>query len=243
LLIEASKQHRKESAAIADDELIGSSIQLQTALALLVRPDPERMLQLSVRIQDKLCVGPWRLRDGQPGVFYELLSDAPVALPAYFHEQGKGIDGLRIEIDLAIARDGDVGVEPELEVDPLPIDTELKVSARKAMTGLGAQLTRTAVLSGVPPLMFKPEKVAPGESALLIVESSAKHDRYTVRRRGEPIGKPIQGNGDALEFELGVIDETTEFELAVELIDPEHTHLPVERCVTLILDAVGDPVG
>lgn len=240
LLIQASKQHRKESAAVADDERIDSSIQLQAALALLVRPDPERMLRLSVRIEGKDCVGPWRLRDGQPGVYYQLHTDAPVGLPGYFHKQDKGVDGLRVELDLAIARDDDGGdIDPEIEVDPLPIDTKLEVVARKAMTGLSAKLVRMAVLSGVPATRLDPEKPAAGDGVMLILESSDKHDRYTLSLQGKPLDDPQAGNGGPLDFKLGRIDETTQFELAVERLDHEkHGQLPVERRVTITVEIV-----
>jgi hypothetical protein len=239
LLIQAGKQHRKASAAVQNDELIGSAIQLEAALALLVRPDPERMLRLSVNIVEKDCVGPWRLHDGQPGVYYQLHTDAPVALPGYFHKQAKGIDELRLEIDLAIARDGDGDgdIDPELEVEPLPIDTELHVLARKAMAGLSAKLVRSALLSGVPPLVLKPEQVSAGKQAMLLVEQSSERDRYTVLRAGEPLDKPRNGNGATLEIDLGQIDETTEFVLAVENLDyVKQGNLPVERRVTFTVE-------
>ena len=167
VLIQASKQHRKESAAVKDDELIGSAVQLTTAIALLVRPDHERMLRLAVALQDKESVGPWTLRDGQLGVFYELLeSKAAIGLPGYFHKPGKGVIKLRLEVDMAIAGDLDVGTEPSIETTPVRLETELRVRARKAMTGLVADLVRIAALFDVPPTHFEPEQVKPGEAAI-----------------------------------------------------------------------------
>lgn len=234
LLIQASKQHRKESAAVADDELIGSSVQLATALALLVRPDAERMLQISVGIGDQQCVGPLLLRDGQAGVYYELrVGQDPIALPGYFHKSDKGIEQLHMDVDLVIANDDDP-MQPSLEIEPLAFDTEIEVLARKAMTRLSAELGRTAVLLDVPPVHFEPQEVDAGDSVSLFVESSSDGDRYTVLLAGEPIGEPREGTNETLEFELGLIEESTEVVLLVEHIDPER--LPVERRLTLALE-------
>lgn len=237
LLIRAIKHHRKESAASKDDELIDSDVQLRAALVVLVRPNHEQLLRLSVRVEEKQCVGPIVLRDGQPGVYYTLRDGGgPIALPGYFHKQDKGVDELRMELDLAIAADGDTGVAPSLEIDPLPIDTQLQVSARKAMTWLTAEL-RPAVLSAVPPAHLDPPAIKAGESAKLIVESSSERERYTVLLHGEPIGKPIDGDGGTIAFEIEKIEEPTEFVLIAEpIVDDKQEHLPVERRVALLLE-------
>jgi hypothetical protein len=163
LLIQAIKQHRNGPLG-SSDETIPSAMQLDPALALLVRPNHGQALRVLARLADGDIQGPLELRDGQAGVYYELRSDAAEPVldrPAYFHQRddmdatyNKGVDQLRLEVDFAVARDAETAPRHRAQAAPpwpildiqLELGTELHVQARKAMTGLTADLDHTVTV-------------------------------------------------------------------------------------------------
>jgi hypothetical protein len=157
LLVQATKQHRNGPLS-SDAELIASSVQLNRALAVLVRPNPAQAVRVLATITGDATQGPLQVRDGQAGVYYELrraAAEAPIDRPAYFHQRddvdatlNKGIAQLRVEVDLAIARDAEVAPADRAQAPPpwpmldaeLAPGATLHVRARKAMSGLEADL-------------------------------------------------------------------------------------------------------
>jgi hypothetical protein len=154
LLIQAIKQHRNGPLG-SSGETIPSAVQLDRALALLVRPNHAQPLRVMATITGDATQGPLEVRDGQAGVYYELrLAATEPALdrPVYFHQRdakyNKGLDQLRLEVDFAVPRDPEVEPDnraqaappwPALDTELVP-GTQLHVQARKAMTGLTADL-------------------------------------------------------------------------------------------------------
>jgi hypothetical protein len=163
LLVQAIKQHRNGLLS-SDAETIASAVQLDRALALLVRPNHAQALRVLATLAGDATQGSVQVCDGQAGVYYELrLADADTAIdrPAYFHQRddvdaelNKGVGQLRIEVDLAIARDAEgqpdlrsrtAPPSPMLDAELAP-GTVLHVLARKAMTGLEAELDHTVIV-------------------------------------------------------------------------------------------------
>jgi hypothetical protein len=163
LLVQAIKQHRN-GPLNGTAETITSAVQLERALALLVRPDHGQALRVLATLAGGATEGPVHVLGGQAGVYYELRragEDTALDRPAYFHQRddvdaayNKGVGQLRVEVDLALARDpeGEPGDRartpppaPALVAELAPGAT-LQVHARKAMTGLEAELDHTVTV-------------------------------------------------------------------------------------------------
>jgi hypothetical protein len=161
-LVKATKLH--ESGPLGtESEVIESHVQLDDALALLVRPDAAQALRLEATFSaDKIAS--LELSGGQPGVFYELRTagnTTAIAAPAYFHQRddldsrlNKGIDqrpdrplgelpppagsGLRVEVDFVVARDGSGG-PPTTTAPALPVIDVVPPLAVDAMIDVRAR--------------------------------------------------------------------------------------------------------
>jgi hypothetical protein len=261
LLVQATKQHRA-GRLDGSSETLPSAVQLDHALALLVRPDRDRVIRLQTSVVDASSQGPWQVFAGQAGVYYRLRhAEALIARPAYFHQRddldpglNKGIDQLRVEVDLALARDpsgpdptgdraGRPPPVPALDIEPLALGSVVQVSARKAMSGLEVALTESATLHPVPDIRVEPASVEPGGTASIVIEASVVGERYWLLRDGAPLGNAFDGNGDRLELDTGPLGEGTLFEVAMErTTDPG---LPVERrvAVRVVVEAPADDGG
>jgi hypothetical protein len=163
LLVQAIKQHRNGPLG-SNTDTIASAVQLDRALALLVRPNHAQPLRVLATITGDATQGPLEARDGQAGVYYELrlaAADPAIERPVYFHQRddvdatlNKGVDQLRIEVDFAVARDPAAAPGNRAQVAPPwpALDTELApgttlyVRARKAMTGVEADLDHTVTV-------------------------------------------------------------------------------------------------
>ena len=253
LLVQASKRHQTGRLGTGSEEL-PSAVQLDRALALLVRPDPVQALRLEVTLAASATTGSVLASGGQPGVFYELRLDGqtqPIGRPAYFHQrddqrdqQNKGIDQLRIEVDAVVARDrpapaGDPVTTPPaaplLDTAPLPAGSTLRVLARKAMSGLEAPLDRLAVLDDLP-AVTAPAPVTRGASADIVIEASRQGERYGLLRGGQPVGDVQVGTGGRIALPTGAVTERTAFTLAATR--PDDQALAVERHVEIVVDVV-----
>lgn len=160
LIIKAQKEHQaagKEKPGTT----IASSIQLEQALAVPVRPDPGAPPKLIALAAGKGSAGQIRVSEGLPGVFYEF-SKTPDVKPyewcAYIPKKdesdvsmNKGIGRIGIEIDFVIAADHPTKPDPSTDLSKLPpeaplLETGLEagavvhVTARKAQTGLAVPL-------------------------------------------------------------------------------------------------------
>lgn len=252
LLVQASKHHQIRPLGTGS-EVLASMVQLDRALAVLVRPNPAPALRLEVAMASGATTGSLLVSGGQPGVLYELRLDGlaqPIARPAYFHQRddqsdqlNKGIEQLAIGVDAVIARDrplpaGDPRTTPPasplLDTAPLPADTRLEVLARKVMSGLTATLTLRAVLAAVPAVTAVPARVAPGGAAKIVIAASRTDERYWLLRGGQPIGDAVAGTGAQLELSTGALGERTVFTVVMTRLDA--AALTVDRHVQITVD-------
>lgn len=232
ILVQAQKDHwAREKVNIP------SSVQLQQAALLLVRPAPRPALRLGVEMAGAQTTGTLEVSGGQPGVFYEVRSEpagAPLGLPAYFHKMdernaalNKGLDQLRIGVDFVLSR-GAVRpattsaelastppLTPLLFTGPLDAGTTLSFRAVKAQTRVATDLPQTALIAPVPDIRAEQATVPTGSPANIVVRASVVGDRYQLTQAGQPVGKALEGNGEDLTFTTGPLQATTQFEVWV----------------------------
>jgi hypothetical protein len=242
VLIRAHKRHvdGPVTAAGASSGIIESAVQLDRALLILTRPNPDPALELATRMSGAATEGELEVRGGEPGVFYEFRSDLvgpALGLPAYVHRKddeheilNKGIGGhedpgggLRLGVDFVVARDDPASLRgtaelpppPSLDVGRLTAGAVLHVVAVKARTTVRIPVTKTAVIDSVPELLAEPASVAPGAPVIIRVVASAVGESYQLLRDGEPVGAARDGTGTDLELGVDAVHETTTFEVAV----------------------------
>ena len=232
ILIEAIKEH--------------SAVWLGRAATTLVRPDPNQRLQLRIPVAGTRIRGPVVVSEGQPGAFYYVRrgkTGGEHALPAYFHQVDevddrldKGLGGseeptarrgLRVAVDLVIARDADETVSgavpsvrerlarPAVVIEPLPVGIELHVRARKARSGVDVQMKHPATTFPMPQIRLDRDQIIPGGSARIRVVASQTGDRYRLHVEGKPVEPVKRGNGEDLVFTVKKIERPTTFEVEV----------------------------
>jgi hypothetical protein len=208
-------------------------VQLARRLALLVRPDTEVALRIEVDLA--ASPGPWLVSGGRAGTFYELRQgDQAIALPAYFHQRNaadssvnKGINRLRVEVDLALAREPAAPTDPARAAPPDPLlDTLLapaltlpaavQVRARKAMSGLVADLRRSAVVDALPQITA-PAAVQAGDIAVFVVVASRVDERYSlVAADATVVAGPLVGTGKDLILASAALTQASAFVVSAE---------------------------
>ncbi|MFV8751765.1 hypothetical protein ACNOYE_14565 [Nannocystaceae bacterium ST9] len=251
LLVQAIKQHRSAPLTSADLTTIASAVQLDQALAQMVRPNHHPNLRMRVMVSAGASSGAWLLMDGQAGVYYEFSKEGKPAFSqsAYFHQRddldsrlNKGIGQLRIGVDMAIARDR-VPPEasdptttapplPSLDSPAMPVGSVLSVVARRAMSSLTAALDIGATLFPVPAIA-PAAAVKVGETAKIVVTASVVGERYTLVRGDANVGEPVMGTGANLELTTDAITERTTFQVSVERVN---AGIPVVRRVAVTVE-------
>ncbi len=237
LLVQASKQHRQGplKAAIEADLAppIGSAVQLDVAQALLVRPNRRPGLRMRAEVSDTGTKSPILQMAGQPGVYYQLQQDQEaLARPGYFHQRddvdarfNKGIGQLRVEVDLSIARDPYTPTTapattapslPLLDTGSLAFGTVLTVLARKAMTGLEAQLEGTATIAAVSAISVAQASVPKGSETKVVIAASVAGEHYRLLN-GEQVLAEADGNGATLELATGPLEQSVVLVVAVSV--------------------------
>ena len=246
VLVQAKKEHR---AAVN----ITSAVQLDQAKVILVRPDVNPGLQLTVTVAGTKTDGTLAVTGGQAGVLYFVRRDpdgADLGLPAYFHkvdEQdptvNKGIGQLRVEVDLAISRGTQrpaataselaaaPPLSPVLDTGPIDLGTKLYLRAVKAQTRVSVKLAKQAQMDSLPDIKAEPATVASGSPATIVVHASVIGERYQLTLDGKPIGPPQDGNSKDLKFTTDPIASTTRFEMRVTR--PTDTGVIVDRRLQL----------
>jgi hypothetical protein len=250
LLVQGLKQHRVAPMTSDNEATLVSAVQLDKALALLVRPNHGQNLRMRVLVANEGSLGPWLVMLGQPGVYYAFVMGGQPAFSrlAYFHQRddqdakfNKGIGQMRIGVDMSIARDRfdnepydrptTAPLLPSLDSPPIPVDSVLTIVARKAMSGLTAQLDQSATLFPVPAITAAP--VAAGEQAKVVVKASVSGDRYTLVRGDATIGEPVMGTGEDLELTTDAIAAKTDFQVSIERVG---VGVPIVRRVAVTVD-------
>ncbi len=237
-LVLASKQHRLGPLDGPDPRTGSSGVRLTQAVVQLVRPDPTVSLVL-VRWQQDAAGGSWRMFGGEPGVFYAF-SRAGTALgrEAYVHQSderdpsvSKGVEQLRLEVDLAVAGEPLPGLAPsgqvpppallDLALAPADLAAPLQVRARRAMTGLLADLAGPPLLVRVEPPIVK------SGSQARIQLLGRTGETYALQLGGNPVGAPQSGSGGELAFSTDPLTTPTTFQLVVTLQSGAVRRLPV----------------
>jgi hypothetical protein len=234
----ASKQHRLGPLDGPDPRTGMSRVQLSQVGVQLVRPDPTVSLVL-VRWQQDAFGGSWRMLGGEPGVFYAFsLAATALGGEAYVHQiderdpsVAKGVGQLRLEVDLAIAAAPLPGVAPSGEIAPAPLldlmlapadlAAPLQVRARRAMTGLLADLTQPPLLVRVEPPILNSGTPA---SIQLIGRPG---ETYELQLGGKPVGSPQPGVGAELTLKTDPLTTTTTFQLVITPQAGEVRRVPV----------------
>lgn len=257
VVIRASKVHKAGAAGDrAVSRTLESAIPLHPALLILVEPDRAPSLSVKTWIVGAETTGTLEVSGGQDGVLYEFRKGprtASLGLPAFFHKkidgddrrnQGIGPDdkpgiGLRVGIDLAIARDWPaedrpdgtttLPLSPQIDTAALAAGTTLHVLAIKARTGVRTTLTSTAAITSVPAIRAEPGEVAAGQTSKILVPASQAGETYQLTRDGQALGETKSGDGTDLEFVTPTIDSNTSFDLVVAR--PEEAGIPVTRVV------------
>lgn len=234
LFVQAIKRHRKRPGG---EDRIVTTVQLTHVQPIFVRPDPARVLHLEAAPAGDPTTAV-QLRGGQPGVYYQLRDgDVLLGAPAYFHQRddldpqlNKGLDQLVLAADFAIARTDpdpqDPGQAPPLppvvDLPPPAPDAVLRLRARKAFSGLLAELQRVVTLPPVPAIQAQPAAVQPGGSATIVIAASVVGERYSLRA-GDTLLAAADGTGGPLELATGPLTETTRITVVVARRDPaEH---------------------
>jgi hypothetical protein len=256
IVVRARKDHRQGAATLP------SSVQLTQAALLLVRPDPQPLLEVGVVMEGARTDGTLELTGGQAGVFYQVRRDPDgplLGLPAYFHKtderdltSNKGIArasdpryGLRILGDFALSRGtqrtATTSIElattpplsPLLATEPLDAGTTLSFRAVKAQTRAAARLARTARIAPVPQILADPAVIPQGSATKIVVRASAAGDRYQLSQGGKPIGQARDGDGSDLVFTLPPVSQSTRFQMLVTR--PVELGIPVQRTVSILV--------
>lgn len=247
VVLEAYKEHQVENRVVI------SAVQLAQSHMLLVYPNHAPELVLRTALVNGATDGKVAFSNGEPGIFYQLQhGETPLGQPAYFHQrqaddpsQNKGIDFLRVGLDLVVARDPEVALvdaearrttpppHPLVDTGVLEPPVNLNVLAVRARTGVGNDLEHPAIIRDVPEIRQKGEPKV-GDTCHIEVVGSRENERYVVYRSGEAVAGPVIGTGDILALDVGTLNETTTFEVVVvDTNDP----LVVERVVgvTIVL--------
>ncbi len=211
VLIKAIKHHDP-------DTKLDSAIQLADAALILVTPDLHPALTLQVAIAKDTTLGTALLGGGETGVFYALQAEdaAPLGEPAYFHRKDgpvdRGIDQLRIGVDLVVPRDpGDAAAltRPSITTGPRPLGETWTVRATRADTRVTRPLPDLARILAPPVLVAEPTSIAAGTPARIKVLASVVGERYWLTRADLPFGATQDGTGGDLLLVGEALTQTT----------------------------------
>lgn len=243
VIVEARKEHGISKTV--------SSVRLQSSTAVLVQPNPSPALTVDATVNDGALPGPILVGGGQPGVFYYLRvgDGAKEILPgAYFHKRdafdpalNKGVNQLRIGIDLVLARDPS-GIAsdrahtppplPLLDLGPQALGINLFVRAKKARTGIDVQLSQTAQMLPLPMIKLDSASVPAGTPVKIVITASVKGETYQpFLTDGTPVADPQDGTGADILFASQPILQSTA--LLVRVTRPGSPGIAVTRTVSL----------
>jgi len=242
LIIEARKEHGVSK--------VPSSVQLQHPALVLVQPNPTPALAVEATVDNNALPGPLLVTGGQLGVYYFFrVGDGgkEILPPAYFHKlddkdstSNKGINQLRIGIDLALARDPATPptdrahtppLAPLLDLGSQAIGITLFVRAMKARTGIDVQLSQTAQVAALPVIKLDQQTIATGTSAKIIVTASAKGETYRpFLTDGTAVANAQDGTGGDLSFTSQPLTQSTTILVRITRLS---AGIPVTRTVSL----------
>jgi hypothetical protein len=232
-----------------------SAVWLRSMIAQLVRPNPSPAPTLSVTLAGGGTDGALVVSGGQPGVFYTPRvspAGAPILPPAYVHQRdpndpnaNKGIGQLKLEVDFAVAREGQPPRPPVLATGAIPIGTTLAIQAMVAQSRVAIDLPAQAVIAAIPTTQLATALVDHGGTAHVLVQASLATDTYALFQEGAPddvpddvpVGPPRDGNGQTLDFPSAALTRDTVLVLAATSKAP----IPVRRRTRLSVAVRPDP--
>jgi hypothetical protein len=252
LIVQAAKAHETGMDSAAGT--IASAIQLEQAVAILVRPVPEPPLRVKVWIEAARTSGEMEIAGGQPGVFYffRLAGEdgADLGVPAYFHKRdehddrvNQGLGQLPMEVDFVVARPlppALVGADlaqvppqlPLIDTGSLPVNSLLTIQAVKAQTRLATALDETLEIPAGPEIEPESPVIDYDTSTRIRIIASRARERYQLLLDGHPLADPVKGTGQNRLLETRKLLEDTTFELQVTQTDET---FGIERVFTVIV--------
>jgi len=246
VVVRVAKEH---STAGPTPAQIGSAVQLATATATLVAPDPTPAIELRVTMASGATTGYVEVLGGQPGVLYHLRQSADgddLGPPAYVHQvddvnaiENKGVGQLGVGVDLVVtgSREGIVSghfgrlrpLNPIIPTPNLQSGEKLYLHAVKAQTRVHVALSETAELTAVPAIANERVGVDQNTPARIEITSSLVGDSYQLWLTDNAVGEPQVGNGDQLVLTSEPVEVDSTF---VVLVSPtEDRGIPVHRAV------------
>ncbi len=243
LVVQAGKEHR------VGERVVYSRVMLARAGLLLVTPQTDPALTLRTGVAAGKSAPDITFLGGQPGTSYQLLrGEAPLGRPVYIHQrdpqdgqQNKGIAGLRVGVDLVVARAREAPLRerdqlvaaapahPQTDAGALDVGARLELHATRQRTGVTVGLDRGATIAAVPEISAVAGSVAAGEKAVIRVAKSVAGERYQLTAAGRAVGPARDGDGDELLLESEALDVATRFEVIVS--SAAEGELTVERVV------------
>ncbi|GLH76291.1 hypothetical protein SSBR45G_11990 [Bradyrhizobium sp. SSBR45G] len=244
IAIAAHKTHTNGAASFS------SWIWLRQILAVLVRPNPRPELGVTVTLAGAASDGAMTIAGGQPGVYYTPRPTPPVPgiLPAYVHQRSpddpaanKGIGQLELEVDFAVARDGQPPLPPIVDTGAAAVGSSWTVGAMVAQSRVGIDLPNPVVIAAVPAAQLTAGLIDRGGIAHVAVPASAATDSYALFQEAMPndvaIGAARDGNGQALDFASAAIANDTVLVLSATSKAP----IPVRRRMRFTVAVRPDP--
>ncbi|MEZ4382398.1 MAG: hypothetical protein R3A79_13690 [Nannocystaceae bacterium] len=238
VLVRAAKAHADAPA---------SAVQLAAAQLVLVRPNAAPGLTLVISGVGSESGASVEFVGGEPGVFYQLVDGegATVGPPAYVHgttagsgSLGRGVGELRLEVDMAVAR-GDDGPVLAPRVDGLALapGASLSVTARRALSGVEAELVGAATIDALPTMTAAAASVAAGEGTTIVVAASVVGQRYQLLKEGAALTEVLDGDGSDISVETGAIDVASTFVVEVRRAEVEGLVVAQRVAIAIEVDA------
>ncbi len=239
IVVEARKTHASGPDAFTSAE------RLSQPAAVLVRPNPKPPLRLAARVTDGKLVELSAV-GGQPGVFYALAGTKKLG-ELYLHKANpadpalnKGVGSLAMAVDFVVAASSQVDATsaapppvPRLDLKPLALPVDLAVTARRAMTGLAADLGKVTV-APLPAAEVQPAQVQPGKSATVTIAAAIASERYAILVDGKRVADPVPGAGAPLSLDTGPLAPGKRVELWA-MADTPDAPVQVERMTPLAI--------
>ncbi len=228
-----------------------SAVWLRHMIVQLVRPNPAPALTLSTTLAAGGTDGALTVSGGQPGVFYTPRvgpTGARILPPAYAHKPdpvdpaaNKGVGQLKLEVDFAVARDGQPPLPPALATGAIPIGATLFIQAMVAQSRIAIDLPAQAVIAAVPTMQLSAALVDHGGTVHVLVQASLGSDTYALLQEGVPddipIGPARDGNGQTQDFPSPALPRDT----VLVLVATSKAPIPVRRRTRLSVAVRPDP--
>jgi len=155
-------------------------LQLEQAVAVLVRPSTAPVVSVKDEFVTKGRPGEVQVSSTQQGVHYQLrlndVNKTKIDKNPGYHYQDRGISTARIGVDFRIEESDQPILEVLLPTEAITRTTEFTVMAIKAITGVSAQLAQTATLKVIDNNPASPSLSDPDEENTKPADDNAAPD-------------------------------------------------------------------